>query len=357
MSDRMRWYATLAALMLPMHAAAQEAPALERRLRQIEGLRRSAAAALTQAQTARREPLETLTVGSLVVVGRREDAKLLQQATRMAWTRLDSLYGDAAQGLATAPMLFFLQGRPIEDATPAIARLQRVIAAADGTPGDVAFQLVRAGSAALGTRIDTALATWLGPQLLADVAMPVVRSRAYVELVTAPSIAVRRCYAGAVDACGAALGVVEGAPITVWYDANDRRALVQQRRDVIGMGVRPAINSCLQNESDSACVEVLQALQIGPPLTDDARQSLVRLALASGGPHAFSRLSQGAGQSFERRLAAASGLSTDSLLRRWRSEIIAARPKSVTIAASFGWTALGWAVVFGLLGLRSTRWR
>jgi hypothetical protein len=187
--------------------------------------------------------------------------------------------------------------------------------------------------------------------------MPVMRSRVYVELVTAPSIAVRRCYAGAVDACGAALGVVRGDPIPVWYDASERRALVRQWRDAPQLGVRPAINSCLRNESDAACLDVLRALQVGPPLTNDARQSLMRLALASGGPRAFTRLSQSAGQPFERRLAMASGLPTDSLLRRWRSEIIAARPKSVTMAASFGWSALAWAVVFGLLALRSTRWR
>lgn len=357
MSDRLRWYATLVTLMLPVHAAAQEAPALERRIRQIDALRREAQAALTHDQAARREPLETLTVGSLVVVGRPENATLLRQATRIAWSRLDSLYGDAAQGLATAPMLFFLQGRPIKDATPAIARLQQVMAAPDATPSDVAYQLVRAGSAALRTRIDSALANWLGPQMLADIATPVVRTRAYVELVTAPSIAVRRCYAGAIDACGTALGIVRGDPVIVWYDASERRALVRQMREVSRMGLRPAINSCLQNESDAACLEVLHALQIGPPLTNDARQSLVRLALVSGGPHAFSHLSQSAGQPFERRLAVASGLPIDSLLRRWRSEIIAARPKPVTIAASFGWTALGWAVVFGLLALRSTRWR
>jgi hypothetical protein len=57
------------------------------------------------------------------------------------------------------------------------------------------------------------------------------------------------------------------------------------------------------------------------------------------------------------RLALAAAMPADSLLRRWRAEIMAGRPHPVPIAAAAGWAALGWCVAFGLLALRSTRWR
>jgi len=358
MSERVRaWYAVLIALTLPVAAAGQEAQALERRLRQLEVLRRDARVTLARAQAAAREPLDTVRAGSLVVVIRPADANFVGQAARIAWTRLDSLYGAAAEDLSGAPLLFFLQGQPITDVTPAVAKLQRVMGPSDATPTDAAYQLVRAGSVALRLKTDSALATWLGPQLLHDIALPVMNSRVYVELVTAPSIAVRRCYAGALDACSAALGIVEGDRIPIWYDAPERRVLVRQLHDVPGSGLRPVVNACVQAGSDAACLDVLRALQIELPLSSDARQSMARLALAAGGRDAFRRLSRSAGQPLERRLGLAGGVPLDSLLRQWRDQVIAARPEPVTMAASMGWAALAWSLVFGLLALRSTRWR
>jgi hypothetical protein len=183
-------------------------------------------------------------------------------------------------------------------------------------------------------------------------------SRVYVELVTAPSVAVRRCYAGALDACSAALGIVEGDRIPIWYDAAERRVLVRQLQDVLNSGLRPAVvNACVQAGSDGACLDVLHALQIEPPLSSDARQSIARMALAAGGRDAFRRLSRSAGQPIARRLVLAGGVPLDSLLHQWRDQVIAARPRPVTMAASMGWTTLAWSLVFGLLALRSTRWR
>ena len=360
MCNRLRWlYAAPVAIMFSANASAQGAPALERRLRQLDTLRRDATAALSQAQRSRLEPVDTVSAGSLIVVVRPGDVGLVQPAAGIAWAKLDSLYGDEAARLTGTPLLFYLQGRPLNDVTPAVQRLQHVMAPADATPADVAFQLVRAGSLALRQWTDTALENWLGPMLLPDATPAIEHSHAYTELVTAPSIAVRRCHAGAVDACAAALGIVDGDRVVLWYDATERRAVVRQGQgDVRGMGLRPAIKACLQAQSDAACLEVLHARPwIEPPLSNEARYSLLRVVLAAGGRRAFARLSQSSGRPLGQRLTIAGGLPLDSLVNRWRDQVVAARPQPVTLAAPIGWMALGWSIVFGLLALRSTRWR
>jgi hypothetical protein len=357
MFDRWR-LAALLALALPFPAAGQDGPALERRVRAVDALRREALAAVERVQRARREPLDTFRAGSLVVVARPANAGLVRGATALAWTRLDSLFGDAAARLATTPLLFFLQGSPIRDAAPG-ARLQRVMAVADATTDDAAFQLVRAGSLAIREMADTALANWLGPMLLADVSPTLEQPRVYVELVTAPSIATRRCHAGALDGCATALAITEGDRVLLWFDAAERRATVRRMQaDVRNTALRPSLDACLESDSDAACQDVLRGSHwVEPPFTHEARQSLVRVALASGGRRAFERLIQSAGRPLAQRLTIAGAIPLDSLLARWRQEILAARPKPVTLAASIGWTALGWCIVFGFLALRTTRWR
>src|SRR5205809_447951 len=85
--------------------------------------------------------------------------------------------------------------------------------------------VARAGSAVIRAEADTVLSNWTGPLLLAEVPAATENARAYVELVTAPSEAVRRCYAGTADACDAALGLLAGDPALQWYDVAERRAL------------------------------------------------------------------------------------------------------------------------------------
>src|SRR6266542_3631424 len=233
----------------------------------------------------------------------------------------------------------------------------------DGVEGghsrDVAFQLVRAASAAIGQGTDTALTNWLGPMLLPDATARVERSHVYVELVTAPAVAVRRCYAGVVESCAAALGTVAGDRALLWYDAPERRTVVGRNLESAQhLGLYAASRACLDQESDAACLAVLHALPwLEPPLSNEARQSLARVALSLGCRRAFIRLAENTGRPLTQRLALAAAVPLDSLIHQWRELVIAARPRPVTLSARFAWAALGWSVVFGLLALRSTRWR
>jgi len=359
MCDRLRLgLAAALTLALASSAAAQDARVLERRSRQFDVLRRDAVDALVRAQRLRFEPLDTVQAGALTVVARPSDVPPVSRAVVIAWGKLDSLYGDIAQRLAPARFLFFRQGFPIQNVPPALKDVPRVMGAADGTETDFAFQLMRASSLAIGHSSDSVFTTWLGPLLLQDANPVVERSHVYVELVTAPSSAVQRCYGGAMQGCAAALGLLEGDQAPLWYDAVERRTMVLHNQDIAQrFGLQSTADQCLDRRSDTACLQVLRSLPwLEPPLSTEARQSLTRLAVAVGGRRAFVRLAE-SGAPLAQRLSAAAGMPLDSLLQQWRRLVIAERPRPVPVTRSSAWMALGWGVLFGLMALRSTRWR
>jgi hypothetical protein len=184
----------------------------------------------------------------------------------------------------------------------------------------------------------------------------------YVALVTAPSPAARRCYTGDVAACRIALGFVPVADAVVeWYDAPRRQAIVRDLGDIYQVQRGPRqVRACLDEGSDADCLAILQRVPpaaVPPPLPTAARFSVVRTAIALGGRSAYARLLTSPGRPMEDRLATAAGVSPDSLLGTWHAAVMAARPRPVTVEPGGGWMALAWGVAFGLLALRSSRWR
>jgi hypothetical protein len=343
----------------PGAASAQESAALQRRVTRLDALRHEAAAALARADSARWEALDTVRAGSLVIVTRPSDAALVRRAAELAWGSLDSLYGDAARRLETQPMLLSIMTRPFRYVAPGLEHHQRVMAPETATPEDVARQLTLGAAAATRTWTDSAVANWLGPILLPAIHRGAEHARVYVELVTAPSAAVRLCYNGNTAGCRAALGLLDGGDAAaLWYDAAERRDVVRRTLEARHLSRRPETEACVERRSDSSCLAVLHAMQwFDAPLSAEARHSLARLVLDVGGRAAYTRLLRYRGRPLSERLAFAAGVPRDSLMARWRSSILAARPKPVTITAPGAWTALGWAVVFALLALRSSRWR
>ena len=348
------------AALIPVGAAAQDVAALQHRLAQLDVLKRTALAAAVRAESTSHEPWDTVAAGALRVVSRPADGELVRRAAAIAWARLDTLYGDAAAALVSEPVLFFSQSHPISN-RPEMAHLPSVMAPDNATPVDVAYQLARMAGSQLAAPSDTALKHWLGSALLIDAPLASMNARVYVELVTAPSRAVHRCYAADLEACAAALGLSPPGVdrVTTWYDPAERRAIVRQTIGTPpGIVLRPAVDACVLSGSDSACLDVLRAANVAPPLSSDAPQTLARLVMGSDRT-AFARLTarRGAGEPLPARLAAAARQPLDSLIGRWRAKVMAARPRPVTFAATIGWTALGWTLIFGFLALRSTRWR
>src|SRR5207247_9768724 len=111
MSERHRWViATLVASAMPAIVTAQDTTALRQRLHRLELLRHTAVVAVARAESARRERLDAVRSGALVILVRPGEAWLVRQASAVAWARLDSLYGDEAATLSSTPMLFFVLG-------------------------------------------------------------------------------------------------------------------------------------------------------------------------------------------------------------------------------------------------------
>lgn len=347
-------------LLLASAGGAQEPAELQRRIARLSELLRTAERRAAIANNARREPVDTVRAGALIILVRADDAGLARQAAGVAWARLDSLYGDDARLLATRPLLFWILTRPIRYLAAHGGEFQPVMADPSATVAHVENQLADGGALALRVMSDSALADWLAGPLRPSTQRDAERTRVYVELVTAPSVAVRRCYAGEPEACRAALGLLDrkdGAAL--WYDAAERRALVRKAAtELFRFDMRTQADACLIGRADDACLAVLREFRfLEPPLSIEARHSFARLALETGGREAYARLRGTAGRALPERWALAAGIPSDSLVTRWRAMILAARPTPVTLPPAAGWVALGWAVVFGFLALRSSRWR
>ena len=86
------------------------------------------------------------------------------------------------------------------------------------------------------------------------------------------------------------------------------------------------------------------------------RATIVREAVRLGGRDSYRRLLESNAQIGE-RLAAAAGVSIDSLVGAWRNAIVAARPTAVALPWWAVGAAFGWLAFFGACGMRSSRWR
>jgi hypothetical protein len=91
------------------------------------------------------------------------------------------------------------------------------------------------------------------------------------------------------------------------------------------------------------------------PTSPMLRESLVRFALAVGGPGAFERFA--AADSLTARLEGAARMPVDSLVARWRAKLVAARSTSTAIDMTTALSSLFWVGVCACLALRSSRWR
>ena len=346
----------LAASAVLATGAKAQATGSRERLARLRALHEEAVRVSARADSSRWEHLDTIRAGGLTVLTRSEEAARVRRAAPLAWSSLDSLFGDEAARMLRAPMLFWVMTRTIRYRPPGTERLQGIMAPENATDDDIRRQLTRGAAVAIQTQTDSAFVNWLGVLLAPVEQDDAERTRVYVELITAPSTAVRRCYAGELASCSASLNLLDVPDrVTIWYDPGERRALV--RNGPRRTQYREDTDACLLAHSDAACLAVLHAAGAEWPLSSQSRHLLVRMALSYGGPDAYGRLTRGAGRPLAERLASAADMPLDSLIQRWRSAVLLARPTPVTFTPPIGWVALGWATLFGLLALRSTRWR
>jgi len=303
---------------------------------------------------------DTISVGALRIVTNPSPARLREAAAR-AWPVIDSLYGIEARQLEQRPYLI----APYDPDTNSPKPITRGAIQVPWDQDVASLAMLLLTTVPIG-RPDAALQEWLGGPVVPIIRPAQARAAVYVQLVTAPSQAARSCFLGVTSACRNALALGESPdPLQQWYpSAAERRVLVLRSfAEYFGYSDHGARKLALQScgaGSDAACTELLRSLPPGAlprPLTYDARAALVHIALRLGGREAYHRLVATPDAPIADRLAGAAGVSVDSLVTLWRSEILAARPAPVTLPPWGPWAALGWTAVFAVCALRSSRWR
>lgn len=300
---------------------------------------------------------DTIAVGHLRIIANPSPLPLRAAAER-AWPVIDSLYGAAAADLAGQPYIF----RAVD---PDTAVRRSVLHVGLELPWDLDVGMTT--NVLLKTvavpRFDHALAQWLGAALRPTLRAGDERRAVYLQLVTAPSEAVRRCFLGDIERCKDVLqlGDLTGL-LERWYvTPAEREALVTGSFTFYferGATAAP-LHQCREHHDD-ACTALLRSLPPGTlprPLAYAARSSLVREALLIGGRDAYPRLVADSTAPMEARLARAAGVSIDSLVTSWRNGVLAARPPALTLPWWASVAALSWTALFGFLALRSSRWR
>lgn len=350
----------IAALVLPYPLASQRTAELQARADSLLHEWRQANVLAAVQDSLRAAAIiagrDTIRVGALIVLANPSPLPLTRAAAR-AWPMIERFYGPAAWALVQHPVV-------IEAVDPDTAVLTPQTGGGLRIPWDEDLdQLTRVlvGSVNLGN-VDRGLRDWLRGPLTPLFDIKPLLGRVYIQLVTAPSQAARRCFAGELDACRDALSLADTAGLIArWYDPAERRLLVTTRLSgFFNRGAREAAFRSCTAGSDAACSDLLESIAPGnvpSPLDYGARYALVATAIAVGGPETFSRLLAAPDGPIGSRLAEASRLSEDSLVARWRADVLAARPKPVSLPPWGGWIALVWTGVFMGCALRSSRWR
>lgn len=216
-------------------------------------------------------------------------------------------------------------------------------------------------SSAATASFDAALRAWLYNGPVSPIAPNATVERdARHELAVAESHPARRCVSGDLRQCAAILALRgrPADPLHQWYAPPDYQALVSRIRLAPGDGrVAPTLQRrCLAAEL-SACERLLTWLspdRIPPPVMEGPRLMLLREALQLGGNGALGRLRPTTAD-VGARLAAASGVSEDSLLASWRRRMVAPRGANVRPPAGVALASAAWMVALAGVAMRRTR--
>lgn len=356
--------AAAAVLAAAAPASAQEPAALRA---QLEHLRREQATALAAARRSDHERMaavlvDTVREGALTVLVPHTTSGLARAATAEAWRVLHTRFGEAARAVRATEFIVQQAGRP--DIVPRAPsdRVRSLTVAPHTTADIVARWLAIQAASDISMRQDVAFRGWIRSTVEAFSDSVDRDADVYVELVTKPWTAVKRCYLGDLDGCRRALGLLPAMDmLDQWYDAEDQRRLVAtlwgNRSWNSWSGTVTERDACIDGGDVDGCTTILhRQSRLEPPLPAGPR-ALVGLALDLGGPGAYDRLMASPDRPIADRLAAAARVSADSLITSWRARALAARPQPVTLNTAGAWAALAWVLVLASAALRSTRWR
>jgi hypothetical protein len=338
-------------------AAAQDLEHAERLVERRAELWRVARARADS--VARGRQFDTVTAGPLTAVIPRSLRVTADEAIRLVHQRLDSAMAGDVEVLAGITLVGLLPHvsnvMPQAIEPDSVVEVFSVGEEEETSPPQVADRMTSALAGGYLRRLPHTMSAWAGSAAFFPTVQPDRRDRVYQRLATQPSRVARDCFAGNVDGCATALGLQEVVddPIMVWYDATDRRRLVE---DCWACRRQPRFGDCLAG-SDEACAAVLRSGFVPQPLDHNVRKSVLQVALRQGGEGAYRRLVQGGGSHVAEHLETVAGLSLDALLRTWHEEIMEARPRPPAMRRAEVWAVLAWTLVFAAMGFGSTRWR
>jgi hypothetical protein len=145
------------------------------------------------------------------------------------------------------------------------------------------------------------------------------------------------CLDGRLRACASLFAIEPGNDTaTSWLTHAERQKMVARYpgaywlRRPTGDGISPreVRNLCVEAGNNEACRDALRYFRVGAPLGSNERTQLLRSAIALGGPDAFDRLRGMRDEEIGTILEKTAGMPLDSLIAKWRSRIVAAKPAS-----------------------------
>jgi hypothetical protein len=320
---------------------------------------------------ASRLPPDSLRAGAMLWLLDDSPRSSVQEAVTRAWSELSSVFGAEANVLKNHLFIARLRPEGGRDTTKKVFDLAEVYpgrldifdrVSENEAVEPILGRITRRSAKIILESGDSAVLRWLVEPFNPIPLQKGARERMYADLVTAPSQVSSRCLAGDLRRCRDALGLVSVAdPLTEWYDPGERRLLVTRMRELLNVGAqRPAYTQCDQRRAYAVCDRILRSIphySAPPPLPTSSRHHLFRIAMNAGGNGAYSRLVSGPARNVDSRLADAARMPIDSLVARWRADVLDAHPSSPNLSALSAWTAVAWGIAILLVGVRFATWR
>jgi hypothetical protein len=176
---------------------------------------------------------------------------------------------------------------------------------------------------------------------------------AAIDLASSNAAIARTCYSGSVPACESALGLTDvHDALSEWYAPEGWRVLVSSwkpPKDAYSVIADRA--ECIEKKATQVCERLARSRPVPIPLTFATRSTLLGLALERGGRPAYSRLVGAKGTPLQ-MLSTAAGVSPDSLIREWRTRVLAATPKSTSPSPVEATVFIAWTLIFGFVAGR-----
>lgn len=346
---------------LPAGAGAQTIPELRQRVLELERAY-AAADAIADSIESMLGPViqtETMPIGYVTLVAIGTDMSFIREAAAEAQRILAHELGPDGDVLKGVSILLILSENGRATVGP-ISRARSTGGFVVDDPVALAKLLVEGTYQTVDLEHDRTIRDWLVTRTPNGSTEYSHQRSAYSDLAASPFVSAQACLAGDIGECRRALGLIATSDgLMTWYDPADRVQMAQQRSAPSARFYprRSSIyDGCVERGEDASCRDFLASSHIEPPLPPSIRETIVLEALRTGGEGAYGRLRRASG-TVEQRLAAAAGVSGDSLITIWRAALIDAAGQPTAATLPIGSAAVFWTLVFAALGLRSTRWR